>query len=86
LGSIYVLEGSTLGGQLIQPHLQQTLGLERGQGSSYFVGYGRQTAAMWQSFRHYVLRHSALDADDAMFRSAALTFQALERWLCDEVR
>ena len=86
LGSIYVLEGSTLGGQVIKRHLERTLALRDGRGYSYFAGHGRETAAMWQSFRQYVLRHSAPTADDAMVRSAALTFQTLEHWLCDEVR
>jgi heme oxygenase (biliverdin-IX-beta and delta-forming) len=37
LGAMYVLEGSTLGGQIIQKHLQKIFG--EGFGSKYFTAY-----------------------------------------------
>ncbi len=51
LGAMYVVEGSTLGGQYIARHVEQTLGLEAGRGNAYFRGYGDQTGAMWKSFK-----------------------------------
>jgi heme oxygenase len=51
LGRMYVMEGSTLGGQYIAKHVEETLGLQRGHGNSYFVGYGDDTAVRWQQFR-----------------------------------
>ena len=83
LGSIYVLEGSPLGGQVIKRHLETALGLRDGRGYWYFVAYGRESSSMWQAFRQYVRRHSSPDMEDEIVRSAALTFQALDQWLCD---
>jgi heme oxygenase len=51
LGAMYVIEGSTLGGQYIAKHVEQTLGLEPGCGNAYFRSYGDRTGAMWNSFK-----------------------------------
>lgn len=79
LGSMYVIEGSALGGQVIVPRLKQQLGLEPGRGATYFNGHGEQTGAMWRDFRELV---EAELADDPAARQAASqyarrTFDAL---------
>ncbi len=51
LGSLYVIEGSALGGRVIAPQLKRTLGLTQGAGASYFHGFGGETGAMWSNFR-----------------------------------
>jgi heme oxygenase len=51
MGSLYVIEGSALGGRVIAPQLKRTLGLGQGCGASYFHGFGGETAAMWVNFR-----------------------------------
>jgi heme oxygenase len=51
LGSLYVIEGSALGGRVIAPHLKTTLGLDQGRGASYFHGFGGETGVMWNNFR-----------------------------------
>lgn len=78
-GSLYVIEGSALGGRVITPRLQHHLGLEPGRGASYFHGYGEDTGAMWRDFRQ---RAVAEVGDDAAARrvacgAAQATFQAL---------
>ncbi|NML48156.1 biliverdin-producing heme oxygenase [Ramlibacter sp. G-1-2-2] len=50
-GSVYVLEGSALGGQVITRALAQT-GLQAA--SSYFHGWGADTQGMWQEFRDHL--------------------------------
>lgn len=50
VGGMYVLEGSTLGGQILLRHLAPTLGVAPGRGASYFSGYGSSTGAMWKAF------------------------------------
>lgn len=50
-GSLYVIEGSALGGRVIAPHLKRTLGLDQGRGASYFHGFGGETGVMWNNFR-----------------------------------
>lgn len=51
LGRMYVMEGSTLGGQYIARHVEETLGLAPGVGDAYFRGYGERTSAMWKAFQ-----------------------------------
>lgn len=51
LGSIYVIEGSALGGRVVAPRLKATLGLVPGRGASYFHGFGGATGEMWRDFR-----------------------------------
>jgi hypothetical protein len=51
LGSLYVIEGSALGGRVITPHLKRTLGLGQGRGASYFHGFGGEAGVMWNNFR-----------------------------------
>jgi heme oxygenase len=51
LGRMYVMEGSTLGGQYIARHVEETLGLTPGQGDSYFRGYREATGERWKEFR-----------------------------------
>jgi heme oxygenase len=50
IGCLYVLEGATLGGQVITRHLK-TLGIEPSTGGSFFNGYGSRTGEMWKSFQ-----------------------------------
>ena len=50
LGRMYVMEGSTLGGQYIARHVEETLGLSSGEGNSYFRGYGEATGERWREF------------------------------------
>ncbi len=79
LGSLYVIEGSALGGRVIAPQLKRTLGLDQGRGASYFHGFGGETGVMWNNFR--VL--ASLEIGDASrntvraCQSAKRTFAAL---------
>lgn len=78
-GSLYVIEGSALGGQVITPMLQRHLGLTPGQGASYFHGFGERTGAMWRDFR-LVAADEVGDDEDALHAacdSARRTFDAL---------
>ena len=51
LGLCYVLEGATLGGQMIAKHLNISLGLTQSEGLKFFSGYGSETGKMWNSFK-----------------------------------
>jgi heme oxygenase len=83
LGSMYVLEGATLGGQHISRHVEKTLGLSGGRGYSFFRSYGAETGRMWQAFRRTVLALApALDAD-TMVEAACQTFDRFHNWLAD---
>jgi heme oxygenase (biliverdin-IX-beta and delta-forming) len=78
-GSLYVIEGSALGGQVVTRWLKHHLGLEPGGGASYFHGHGERTGAMWRDFR--LLAVAEVGDDTAARRTAChaaqRTFQAL---------
>ena len=50
LGCLYVLEGATLGGQIISRHLAK-LDIGPDNGGRFFNGYGAKTGEMWKSFQ-----------------------------------
>jgi heme oxygenase len=49
-GVLYVIEGSTLGGQVITRQLQTSLQVSPSQGARFFHGHGDQTMARWQAY------------------------------------
>jgi heme oxygenase len=50
IGTLYVIEGATLGGHVIQVILKKKLQLKDDQ-LHYFNSYGSETQAMWQDFQ-----------------------------------
>ncbi|WP_167772558.1 biliverdin-producing heme oxygenase [Ramlibacter henchirensis] len=79
LGSLYVMEGAALGGQLIAANLRHRLRIDADNGGAYFNGCGSGTAARWREYRS--LAQSQLE-DDARARARAAdaavrTFEAL---------
>lgn len=81
MGSLYVLEGSALGGQLIARRLRQQHGLAEQDGGAYFNGWGPRTGAMWQQFRAQLEGEVGDDpvAIDEACRAAVQTFEGLTR-------
>lgn len=78
-GSLYVLEGSALGGQVVARRLAQTLALGPEDGAAWFHGHGARTGALWADFRQ---RLEAALGDDPGARvraaqAASRTFDAL---------
>lgn len=82
LGALYVLEGSTLGGQVICQILTRNLIIpELPKALSFFEGYGANTQAMWDSFVHYLDGYNGTDAQKArLIQSAADTFLKFRIW------
>jgi heme oxygenase len=82
LGCLYVLEGSSLGGQVIGRHFQRTLALDADHGLAFFTGHGEGARAMWQTFGECL---AAAGADETtLIHAAGETFLSLERWLFRE--
>ena len=78
-GALYLLEGSTLGGQIITKILQKKLPQEV-QKLAYFGGYGAETGAMWNAFKEHLDAYGeanpeAQDAVIAFSRKAFSHFQ-----------
>jgi heme oxygenase (biliverdin-IX-beta and delta-forming) len=70
LGAMYVMEGSTLGGQLIARHVELVLGLTAGQGNAYFCGHNERTGQLWKEFCD-ALRTKVPDGETAAVIAAA---------------
>ncbi len=81
LGTMYVMEGSTLGGQLIARHVEAALDLSEGEGDAYFRGHGKDTGSMWKEFCE-VLSNRVPDSDgDAVVLSAKEMFAVFGAWV-----
>ena len=81
LGSMYVMEGSTLGGQLISRHVERVLGLGAGHGDAYFRGHGDGTGILWKEFCD-VLRTRIPDTEaDTAIHAARAMFKVFGSWM-----
>jgi heme oxygenase len=83
LGSMYVVEGSTLGGAIIAREVERRLGLTAETGCSYFRSYGRDVAVMWKQFGAKLLEASSPESDDVIVETAQETFNVMHDWLCE---
>ncbi|HEY8383990.1 MAG TPA: biliverdin-producing heme oxygenase [Microvirga sp.] len=83
LGSLYVIEGSTLGGAVIAQAVEQRLGLSADTGCAYFRAYGRDVAARWRDFGAVLLAASSPATDDLVIAAADRTFALMQDWLCE---
>lgn len=81
-GCLYVIEGATLGGQIITRHLRSSLGLTPESGAAFFSGYGERTGSRWKEFCTQLSTFAArLDNDHEIVANANATFESLHRWL-----
>lgn len=86
IGCWYVLEGSTLGGQIIRREVASQLGIFPGNGCSFFSSYGDQLGPMWKAFGVAAEQFVASAADPAecaerVVRAANETFVRLDAWV-----
>ena len=77
LGAMYVLEGSTLGGQVIA----RKLAAADIAGRRFFAGRAERTGPLWKQFGQLLTEAAASEDADAIVASAILTFQTLAKWL-----
>ncbi|MCI1187347.1 biliverdin-producing heme oxygenase [Hymenobacter sp. DH14] len=80
LGAMYVLEGSTLGGQVIARQLAAA-GID---GRTFFASRAERTGPLWKQFGQLLEAAAASEDADAIVASAILTFQTLAAWLIQE--
>ena len=82
LGSLYVLEGSALGGVQIARALKGRFGGEAGDARQFFLGRGERHGALWKEF---VVRLETLAKGqhhcDCAVTAALATFDEFERWM-----
>lgn len=81
LGILYVMEGSTLGGQIISSMLKKKLPESDENVLSYFNSYGENTPIMWNSFRNHIENAPIAIDENQMTQGAKDTFENLRVWL-----
>jgi heme oxygenase len=80
-GTMYVMEGSTLGGQLIARHVEKALHLSEGRGNAYFRGHVNQTGGMWKEFCEMLKLRIPDDQTEAVVLSAKAMFATFGEWM-----
>jgi heme oxygenase len=80
-GTMYVMEGSTLGGQFIARHVEAALHLSEGRGNSYFRGHGSQTGQLWKEFCEMLKLRIPEEQTDAVVVSAKAMFRTFGTWM-----
>jgi heme oxygenase len=83
LGVLYVLEGSSLGGQIITKMLSKQLNLDTGKGFSFYNPYADTTGERWKSFRDQLDRSRTDQENEEIILAANETFLSLNRWISD---
>ncbi|MFO0891272.1 MAG: biliverdin-producing heme oxygenase [Isosphaeraceae bacterium] len=79
-GCMYVLEGSTLGGQFISRRIMRDLGMTPERGGRFFHGHGARTGEMWQAFRDAISAFGADHEQGQIVAAAVATFRSLRDW------
>ena len=76
IGVLYVIEGATLGGQVISSHLRKSLALTADAGARFFNGYGdsEETQRRWQEFVQFA---DSIGAEPHQQRCAGTAAQAV---------
>ena len=80
-GSLYVLEGACLGGQVLIPLLHRRLGVAKDSGAAFFAGDEEGTLPRWTVIVAWLDGLPRTGASTAKIISAAkATFDAFARW------
>jgi len=83
IGCLYVIEGSTLGGQIIFQRVRERLGASADGAASFFRGYGPGTGGMWRKLIDAIDMTPADGIDaDAMEAGARRTFSTFITSFC----
>lgn len=82
-GCLYVIEGSTLGGQVITRMVKSRLGLSPENGCAFFAAYNNRTATMWREFCSALASFAENGAanEDEIIAAANETFIRFEEWV-----
>ena len=82
VGGLYVLEGSTLGAQLLSRMLHDSLGCTAESGGRWLAAYGDETGPRWKRFQAWLNAVLTTPAEvDEAARAAVGTFERFSEWL-----
>lgn len=85
IGCLYVMEGATLGGQVVCRLARKSLGLTPGRGCSFFASYGEKVGVMWTDFCRCLEAFAAANplSEGRIVAAAVATFSGLNRWVAE---
>ncbi len=87
LGCLYVIEGATLGGQIIHKELATRTMISEENGGAFFSCYGDQVGPRWAAFRAAVVDFATTaDRENRIVLAAKDTFQKFDDWLAIALR
>lgn len=72
IGALYVLEGSTLGGQAILQHATRLPGVSAMHGARFFCGHAGKTGSMWTAFIEALNRFDPVSQEARIIEESAL--------------
>jgi heme oxygenase len=81
LGVMYVMEGATLGGQVLRRIIADRLGIGADSGGEFLDVYGRDTGRLWKAFLQQLAEFDEPLQHPELVRSACLTFDCFQTWL-----
>lgn len=82
IGALYVIEGSTLGGQFICKMISQKLEISSSQGFRFFSAYGEDTHKMWENFKKFTNSKNLIQEEEQKVIDAAnMTFNLFKQSL-----
>jgi heme oxygenase (biliverdin-IX-beta and delta-forming) len=82
LGSLYVFEGATLGGQLILRQMQEHFGYTPQHGCAFFSSYGAEIGIRWKQFGRLVEACATTsDIEHEIVDAACQTFIKFDAWI-----
>ena len=81
-GTLYAIEGATLGGQVIARQVGKNRGFTSHTGARFFNGYGAETAQRWNAFEAFMQRSCGDESSQQQACAAAIaSFLAVEATL-----
>lgn len=85
LGAMYVLEGSTLGGNIIYKRLNHLIGIDKEVNGKYFTAYGDMSGIKWKGFMEAFGEYAVSNnAEQEVINTAIATFTNMDKWLSNE--
>ncbi len=74
LGTLYVFEGSTLGGAIIYKHLKQNTNLKHIKDFYFYTCYGESLGSLWKVFLEHLTQLEDEEQIDSAISAAKATF------------
>ncbi|RYG00257.1 MAG: biliverdin-producing heme oxygenase [Chitinophagaceae bacterium] len=81
LGALYVLEGSTLGGQIISKMLAKQITGSSVNSFSFYNPYGDETHQKWSEFKKLLDANYSAEQRELITQGANETFSTLHKWM-----